>query len=49
MKINKMNITVVLPFYKKLDKKEVSSYRSMSILPKFSKILDKLIYLFRCY
>ena len=41
---DKMKIAIVLPIYKKLDKLKVSSYRPISILPQFSKILEKLIH-----
>lgn len=37
-----MKIAKVLPLFKAGDKKELSNYRPVSILPQFSKILEKL-------
>ena len=39
---DKMKIAKVLPLYKSNDKHNVSNYRPVSILPQFSKILEKI-------
>ena len=41
---NQLKITKVVPLYKSKDKENVANYRSISILPAFSKIAEKLIY-----
>jgi len=39
---NKMKIACVIPLYKAGDDQEVSNYRPVSLLPQFSKLLEKL-------
>jgi len=39
-----LKIAKVIPIYKSEDKKLVSNYRPVSVLPAFSKILEKLVY-----
>jgi hypothetical protein len=41
---DKMKIAKVCPIFKTDDKCEVSNYRPISVLPMFSKILEKLLY-----
>lgn len=41
---NQLKIAKIIPVYKSEDKKLVSNYRPISILPVFSKILERLIY-----
>ena len=39
-----LKIAKIIPVYKSDDKKIVSNYRPISVLPAFSKILEKLVY-----
>ena len=39
-----MKIAKIIPLFKAGDKKEFSNYRPVSILPQFSKNLEKLFY-----
>ncbi len=40
---DEMKLAKVIPFYKANDSKEFSNYRPVSILPQFSKILEKIL------
>ena len=40
----KMKIPVVIPVFKKVDKENVENYRPISILPVFSKVLERIMY-----
>ena len=39
-----LKIAKIIPVYKSEDKKIISNYRPISILPAFSKILERLVY-----
>ena len=41
---DKMKLAKVVPLFKSGDRKEISNYRPVSVLPQFSKILEKLYY-----
>ena len=40
----KMKIAKVSPIFKKVDKSILSNYRPISVLPCFSKILERILY-----
>ena len=42
--LEKMKISWIIPIYKAGDKKHVVNYRSISVLPCFSKILKRIMY-----
>ena len=41
---DKLKIAKVIPFYKEDDKRLLNNYRPLSILPAFSKMLERLMY-----
>lgn len=38
-----MSIAIVVPIFKKSNRKALGNYRRMSLLPAFSKIVEKII------
>ena len=41
----RLKYAAIKPIFKNRDKKNVASYRPISILPSFSKILEKILYI----
>ena len=41
---NELKVAKVVPIYKSGDRRLINSYRPVSVLPSFSKILEKLMY-----
>ena len=41
---DELKVAKIIPIYKSEDKKLISNYRSISVLPVFSKILEKVLY-----
>jgi len=43
--LHHLKMAVVIPLYKMGDKFEISTYRSISLLPTFAKIFEKAMYI----